>query len=198
METSSLAAVVPLAFVFALAAACSSSSSAGIVSTHAPSTHRPTAVSCGSNGAPTTTCTTDTDCASSSTDAGAPPTATMKCVGGKCSTDECLADADCGAKRACSCKGKTRGFGGVSNGNVCVAANCRLDSDCGKDGFCSPSFGSCGAFYGIEGYYCHTATDNCRDDADCGATGDAGFGQPWCGFDATAGKWTCMTGACAG
>jgi hypothetical protein len=45
-----------------------------------------------------------------------------------------------------------------------------VDSDCAS-GYCSPSVGSLGTFYGIQGYYCHTPKDTCSNDSDCGGGG---------------------------
>lgn len=171
----------------------SSGTTDGVVS-HPPAVHREVATACAATP-PTTvkTCATDADCASSPPST---PSAPGRCVAGACTPDACVSDDDCGAGHMCSCKGKTRGFGGSSAGNVCIVATCRTDGDCGAGGYCSPTYNSCGAFYGVQGWYCHTRTDDCSDDSDCGS--DGGFGQAWCGYDTTVGKWACMTGGCAG
>jgi hypothetical protein len=73
--------------------------------------------------------------------------------------------------------------------NVCLGGNCRVDADCGPGGYCSPSFGSCGAYAGVVGYYCHTAKDKCVDDAECASD---------CRYDTIMGAWACGTSSCAG
>jgi hypothetical protein len=114
-----------------------------------------------------------------------------RCLNGECFCDECNSDQDCPGGGVCSC-GLTRGYAGVSQGNVCVPANCRVDSDCGQGGYCSPTVSSgCGAFYGVQGYYCHTPQDQCLNDADCG-------GSAYCAYSPQAGIWACATGLCAG
>jgi hypothetical protein len=105
--------------------------------------------------------------------------------------DACLSDPDCGATGVCSCKGETFGWAHVSSKNVCVPSNCRSDSDC-KAGACSPTVNfDCGSFYGVQGYYCHTAKDTCHNDSDCGANGA-------CAYQSTVGYWECSYGHCAG
>jgi len=109
----------------------------------------------------------------------------------ECVCDECNSDQDCGSTGVCSC-GQTRGFAGATLGNVCVPSNCRVDADCGPGGFCSPTVSSsCGSFYGVQGYYCHTAADQCRNDTDCSS-------GAYCAFSPTTGFWICATGRCAG
>jgi hypothetical protein len=132
-----------------------------------------------------------TVCASTPPDAGFSPD------GG--STDQCLADSDCAEAGVCSCRGNSFGYAHVSAGNSCVQSNCRVDSDCGQGGSCSPTISAtCGPFYGIVGYYCHTPRDTCESDSDCG--GGSGAGEPagYCAFDPTLGYWACGHGFCAG
>jgi Cys-rich repeat protein len=154
--------------------------------------HRPSPVACPSTGATGTSCARPADCATAALDGGA-----LNCVRGTCSSDQCLSDTDCPNGGVCSCQGGTRGFAGVSPGNLCVPANCRVDADCGAGGFCSPTVdASCGSFYGIVGYYCHTSWDTCHNDADCG--GDGSLGAPYCAYDPQVGHWACGNGHCAG
>jgi hypothetical protein len=138
----------------------------------------------GADGAPIT-CTMDSDCpacANGHTD---------RCLALSCKCDECSRDEDCGATGVCSCSGQSFGFARSNRGSVCVPADCRSDADCGAGGFCSPTVSfDCGVFYGVAGFYCHTADDKCRNDSDC-ATGD-------CRYSPQAGIWVCATGACAG
>lgn len=161
------------------------------ISAEIPDKHRQVATACPPTPA-TVACMKDTDCSGFGT--GASP----KCVDGLCATDACLVDGDCtstGGHEVCACKGATRGWGGSSAGNACVSGNCSVDADCGVGQYCVPSFGDCGPFYGVQGYHCTTPADACRNDRDCG---DSGLGSNWCGYDTTAGKWTCMSGGCAG
>ena len=173
---------------FCLLVGCSSSSSGGTIETETPVLHRATATDCAATSSAPKACTLDTDCQTLGL--------SIKCVSGTCAVDQCVRDADCGATGVCSCKGQTRGYAGASPGNACVKSNCRVDTDCGAGGWCSPSYDDCGAFYGVQGYWCHTASDACRNDADCG--GDGGMGQSWCGYDQVTGAWACKTGGCAG
>lgn len=108
-----------------------------------------------------------------------------------CTCDLCNTDENCGATGVCSCNGQSRGYSGRSIGNVCVPSNCRVDTDCGPAGFCSPTVDfTCGGFYGLAGYYCHTANDQCTNDSDC-TQGD-------CRYSPQIGYWLCGTGFCAG
>jgi hypothetical protein len=112
-------------------------------------------------------------------------------IGKQCSYDTCFADADCGNNGVCVCRT------GGSN-NHCAGGGgpgaCRVDADCGAKGFCSPSAGSCGPGYGIQGYFCHTSSDTCVDDSDCQDGGLAGY----CMFETTVKKWQCSNSICAG
>ncbi|HKU44140.1 MAG TPA: hypothetical protein VJR89_38530 [Polyangiales bacterium] len=103
-----------------------------------------------------------------------------------CTYDECFADADC-KSGPCIC-----GEGGYAE-NSCMAGNCQTDADCGANGYCSPTFGACGGYSGVEAYYCHTCEDECVDNEDC-------VGQPGadCRFEPSVGHWRCGTSSCVG
>jgi len=107
-----------------------------------------------------------------------------------CTYDACFGDDDCGAG-PCVCRGEG---GGVGNGgaNRCLAGNCQTDADCGPGGWGSPTFGSCGDYSGVVGYYCHTCEDECTDDRDCGEY------PSYCAFDEGSGRWRCQDSHCAG
>jgi hypothetical protein len=113
-----------------------------------------------------------------------------------CAYDACTTDADCATGGPCECRPGGQGIVAPSPAatNVCMQGNCRVDGDCGAGGYCSPSLGTCGAYGGIVGYYCHTKHDTCVDDADCVARGGAGD----CRYDTTANAWACATSICAG
>jgi hypothetical protein len=114
-----------------------------------------------------------------------------RCYLEQCLCDECNSDKDCANGGVCSC-GLTLGQGSESLGNICIPANCRIDSDCGPGGYCSPTVSnSCGAAYGVQGYYCHTPGDTCRNDTDCAA-------NAYCAYSPQAAIWACATGLCAG
>ncbi|HXX70159.1 MAG TPA: hypothetical protein VEK07_23470 [Polyangiaceae bacterium] len=116
------------------------------------------------------------------------------CLHGQCSPSACLDSDDCASGGVCSCQGSTRGYAGSSPGNVCVPANCRSDADCGPNGYCSPTVSAtCGAFYGVQGYYCHHCGDACVNDSDCSDSGSS-----YCAYDPTVGQWACESGFCAG
>jgi len=156
-----------------------------------PTTHRPTAVACtASKRSPappdggTATCTTNADCAS---DAGSFFTT---CLRGRCSFDQCLSDADCGAGGVCACAADYYGGNAAYHANVCVRGNCRVDADCGAGGYCSASHGYCGSF---QGFYCHSKADTCVDETkDCTGCGNA------CVYSPTVGAFTCASIGCAG
>ena len=119
-----------------------------------------------------------------------------RCIGNShdgwyCSYDACFDDAGCGAGSVCQCEGGFR-----SDANVCLAGNCVTDADCGETGYCSPSMGDCGDYFGTVGYFCRTCADECVNDADCGGAGN--WGDPYCAFDPGAGKWLCSNSHCAG
>lgn len=115
--------------------------------------------------------------------------------GWRCTYDSCFTDLDCaggvGGPGVCACEGGSR-----SDNNVCLVGNCRVDADCGEGGYCSPSLGDCGNYFGVVGYFCHTDADVCVDDADCGAGG--GSSQAYCAFKPTVGHWMCSNLHCAG
>jgi hypothetical protein len=95
----------------------------------------------------------------------------------------------------CSCRPATQAGQGIvapmsTSNNYCLMGNCRVDADCGAGGYCSPTFGSCGSFFGVVGYYCHTPKDKCVDDSDCKAAD--------CRYDPVGGSWACGTSFCAG
>jgi hypothetical protein len=107
--------------------------------------------------------------------------------------DECLVDGDCANGGVCSCAPNTREYAGSSR-NICVPANCHIDAECGPGGSCSPTVSpSCGGFYGVQGYYCHTPADSCTVDSEC-----RGSQQGNCTFAPQTGHWACSFGFCAG
>jgi hypothetical protein len=108
--------------------------------------------------------------------------------GAVCTYDECFADSECNTGGPCACEG---GF--WSDSNACLAGNCQTDADCG--GYCSPSFGDCGDYAGVIGYYCHTPEDTCLDDADCSGP-DTGAG--YCMYRPEVAHWACGYGQCVG
>jgi hypothetical protein len=102
---------------------------------------------------------------------------------------ECLSDHDCRAPFVCECN---------LHQNRCYNyGNCRVDTDCGYNGYCSPTRGSCGDFAGIVGYVCHTRYDTCINDADC-ANYYSGGHNPYCAYNAPAGRWMCSDTHCVG
>ena len=107
-------------------------------------------------------------------------------------SDECLTDADCANGGVCSCAGSTFEYAHETR-NLCVASQCRTDADCNNTE-CSPSVGDCGTFYGVQGYFCHSADDTCARDSDCVQGGQQGY----CFFSQDAGHWTCGYSFCAG
>ena len=103
-----------------------------------------------------------------------------------CTYDECFEDAECG-EFVCACEGGFR-----ADNNICLSqGNCRIDADCGDNGYCSPTLGSCGNYFGAVGYFCHTPQDECTDDADCEA-------PSYCAYNTIAGKWMCSSDQCVG
>ncbi len=118
-------------------------------------------------------------------------------AGPHCTYDECASSADCtAANTSCAC-----GDIDPSSNNVCVPSNCKVDTDCGANGYCSPSYGSCGTYGGeYGGIYCHTANDQCTNDTDCtdAGSGAVSGGPGYCAFDTEAAKWTCQYTRCAG
>jgi hypothetical protein len=141
-------------------------------------------------------CKTDADCTTGM------PAISGKCVttagGMTCNFDACLQDSDCSPSTSvCSCEGQTFGWAHTSFGNTCIPANCHADGDCGTGLYCSPTVdASCGGFYGVVGFYCHTCQDTCSNDSDCPAVGNTPAG--YCAFDPSVGHWACGYGFCAG
>jgi hypothetical protein len=127
---------------------------------------------CTSHPTPTAHRTTPQACSASSGDSFGP--------------DECLVDTDCSGGGVCSCAGHTFEYAHTTR-NLCVLANCHQDSDCSGGYLCSPTNGDGGPFYGVQGYYCHTAHDACTVDAECVNAGRQGY----CMFAAQVGHWTC-------
>ena len=120
-----------------------------------------------------------------------------RCTSGRivqCTYDECFTDSDCGTGRTCACEGSP-----TSDANACLASNCSSDEDCGPGGFCGPSFGTCGSYSGVIGYYCRTAEDECLNDGDC-VTPDpsTGAGPGYCAFAPELDHWVCMYSHCVG
>jgi hypothetical protein len=110
--------------------------------------------------------------------------------GYECTYDACVEDADCDG--VCECNGGFR-----SDANACTGGNCRVNADCGPQGYCSPSFGSCGGYSGVVAYYCHTPEDECIDDEDCEGDPEFGF-DPYCAYEPGAGRWRCSNDHCVG
>lgn len=187
-----------LLLIFAACGGVTTSSSGGPVPVGdpVPDQHRPNAGACHSNAAADApACTSTAEC--NATTPASPGIAAAICFDGVCGPDQCLSDSDCPSEQVCSCAGQTRGYAGASPGNVCVPGNCRTDADCGPGGYCSPSTSSeCGAFYGVQGYYCHKPGDACTNDSDCPDNG--GPTRPYCAYDTASGKWACESGVCAG
>jgi hypothetical protein len=144
-----------------------------------PDQHRVAPVACPSNSAGLSPCTSDAECVVSP-----PTTPPPRCLSGFCNGDECLTDDQCSTGNACRCADAVGGYGVPTN--RCVPADCRVDADCGAGGFCSPTGGSCGAYTGVEGFYCHGPGDHCFNDSDCGAGGI-------CFYALSIGQWTCGT-----
>jgi hypothetical protein len=165
--------------------------------THEPMKHRPTAVACGEpmggGGAPNgaspdpVTCVMNTDCTSGPNG---------RCIGGRiglhCVYDQCFTDDVC---RGGVCECGTA----LGEGSHCLAAGCLVDADC-PESFCSPTFGTCGAYSGVVSYQCHTQFDECVDDSDCTRLVDtkAGGGPGYCAYDPKLGHWACGYTYCAG
>jgi hypothetical protein len=156
-----------------------------------PKNHRTAEMACGPS-MPAKTCATDADCSSPA------PQPAGKCVAGTCSWNQCTQDGDCTGNDVCVCQNQSFGWAHMSLGSVCVPANCHTDSDCGPGGFCSPTVSaSCGPFYGVQGFYCHTCKDTCIDDSDCGPAWDGGPAG-YCAYDPSVGHWACGNSFCAG
>ena len=154
--------------------------------------HRATPVACPQSVASSMqACTSDADCVGVAGYA-----ATGRCIpfNGQtlCSYDDCVSDDDCGASPAvCLCEGQWSVYSKVSPGNACRSGNCRTDSDCPGTA-CSPSVGFGAAFYGYNGYYCHTPQDQCQCDSDCASP------LPSCAYNPEIGAWACASFGPAG
>jgi hypothetical protein len=172
-----------------------------------PAKHRPSAVACSTDrpagacmapvaagaSAPTPGCTKDSDCTAGSNGRCLALGRVAAC---SCSYDLCTTDADCAQTGGpCACRPDAQGIVAPTTtaSNICLAGDCRVDADCGAEGYCSPSLGSCGAYSGVTGYYCHTPTDACVDDADCTAQGGGD-----CRFNPTKKAWDCEITQCVG
>ena len=176
---------------------------AGGATLREPAKHRPTAAACDRTratnepGAPT-----DPDFPRAQCHAHAECTAgeNGRCVGNghdgwACTYDSCFADSDCNGgtsiAKICECEGGSR-----SDNNVCLPGNCAVDADCGTAGYCSPTLGDCGNFFGVVGYFCHTPADECVSDSDCGSNDASRMG--YCAFKPTVGHWQCSNTHCVG
>jgi hypothetical protein len=175
----------------------------GGMSGRVPQKHRATAVACPTErpagsctiaDGGTSSCISDSDCTAGSN--GRCNSVQRVLYGCTCTYDDCTTDADCQKQGGpCECRPAAQGIVApvATQGNVCMLGNCRVDGDCGAGGYCSPTLGTCGAYGGVEGYYCHTAKDKCVDDGDCAAQGGGD-----CRYDTTNGVWACATSFCAG
>lgn len=158
-----------------------------------PENHRPSALACDDEresqptpGDPSIPgCSADSDCTE-----GRNGRCTSTREGYECTYDECITDDDCGTDQLCECEG---GF--WSDANACLSGNCRVDDDCGSGGFCSPSFGTCGNYSGVVGYYCRTAADECLNDSDCV---DPEQGPGYCMYEPSVSHWVCGYSHCVG
>ena len=171
--------------------------SAGHV-TREPTQHRAEATACGipppdtgaagassqGQGAPLQPCTQNSQCTSAPNG---------RCTfsnryGHYCSYDACFADTDCVAGAVCTCSGPD------GTGNRCSAPGCQVDADC-PGSWCSPTFGSCGAYFGVESYACHGAADECINDSDCS---DGSPVAAYCMYDPLVTHWICSSAQCVG
>ncbi len=161
-----------------------------------PQEHRPAPVACGptDNGADTSrdgggiSCSSPFDC-----NGDAATLDPASCLGGTCTYDQCLTDADCPTGALCLCSSEAGG-GDIRHFNECVPAACHIDSDCGVGEYCSPSRGYCG---GVSGFYCHGPRDTCADPTtDCPCV--EGPTSPSCVYAPQVGNWVCATLFCMG
>jgi hypothetical protein len=158
-------------------------------------THRSVGATCAADVMPTpTSCQSSADCAPD----GSSGLTTQYCkvISGvqQCTYDACFADSDCpDAADVCMCQGQSFGYSHTSFGNVCLPGNCHQDSDCGGY-MCSPSIGSSGPFYGVQGYYCHNAQDQCHCDGDCTWLAPNGY----CFYNPEVAAWACGNSVAAG
>ncbi len=113
-------------------------------------------------------------------------------IGTQCSYDTCFADSDCSAmpNGVCACEDDM----GATH---CQYGGCVVDSDCGEGGYCSPSFGSCGNYFGVIGYWCHTQDDECTEDSECTEM-EGTFGGGYCAYSEEVNHWVCQYSHCAG
>ena len=160
-----------------------------------PEKHRPAPVKCDNvrpsppvGSSPQGTCSAHSDCTQ-----GKNGRCSASRVGYTCTYDECFEDSDCGTGGVCQCEGGFR-----SDNNVCLKSVCQIDADCGPGSWCSPSFGDCGNYTGVTGYYCHTPKDECINDSDCVGQGPVGPGTPYCMYNEAAGYWQCSSSHCVG
>lgn len=174
-----------------------------------PKEHRVTAAACPTarppgvnsdagapdSGVPSGQCLRDSDCTQGNNGRCEPASGRM--IGNMCTYDACVTDVDCGDGKVCACGtplGTVPNGTPMRTGNRCLPGNCRVDADCGTGSFCSPSLdATCGPYFGVTGYYCHTAGDTCTSDDQC-----KGIGPGYCAFQPTVGKWACGTSVCAG
>ncbi|MFT6397600.1 MAG: hypothetical protein ACJAYU_002354 [Bradymonadia bacterium] len=128
-------------------------------------------------------CNQDADC----TEGNNGRCSAMPRFGWDCTYDDCFDDAGCG-ETVCGC-----GADWGSDANSCYSGDCQVDSDCGDNGFCSPSFDSCGYYAGVVSYFCHTEEDECLNDSDCSAESEG-----YCMFNSSGDRWVCSYSHCAG
>jgi hypothetical protein len=115
-------------------------------------------------------------------------------AGPHCTYDGCFASSDCATGSSCAC-GDIDSY----SFNTCVPSNCSVDTDCGANGFCSPSYGTCGSFGGeYGGIYCHTPQDTCINDSDCTTINGTPNESGYCAYSTEVGAWTCSNSVCAG
>jgi hypothetical protein len=165
--------------------------------TREPTQHRAEATACGvpppntgaaggsARGAapPEQPCTENGECTS-----GPNGRCTFGRGGQYCSYDGCFADTDCLAGAVCMCSSPD------GMGNRCSSPGCQVDADC-PGSWCSPTFGTCGAYGGIQNYSCHTAADECVNDSDCS---DGSPGAAYCMYDPLVTHWICSSTQCVG
>lgn len=164
-----------------------------------PMNHRPTAIACGvrppaGDAAPPQgqspgiqPCMTNPDCKS-----GPNGRCIVGRIGPHCTYDQCFNDDDCGKGSVCGCSTAT------SEGSRCLNPGCQVDADC-PGSFCSPTFGTCGAYGGVTSYQCHTQNDECLDDSECMSPVPGNCCEPgYCAYDPNLGHWACSYMGCAG
>jgi hypothetical protein len=178
-----------VAAVFLLSHCGGEGGAGGPLTVNPPTDHVPALVTCGAHTTPpppdggAMSCSTDTDCQG---------TSFPSCRAGTCQFDACVTSDDCASGTTCGCSDMFNG-NAAYHPNQCLPSNCRVDADCGGGGYCSPTVSSsCGPFYGVTGFYCHTSADTCENDSDCPATSPAGY----CAYDPSVGHWACGSGFC--